>query len=141
MLRRYITRSNLRSIEWMQTMQVAFDELKKASTSAPCLALRDPDGEFEATTGTWEDAKATGAVLMQNDHPVAFESMKLNPRQFNYSVYDKEMCAIIHALERWRLSAGMTFKICTDHRSLVHFKTQSNLDQGPLRWQEKSCRL
>ena len=134
------TRSNLRPIEWTQPMQDAFDELKKALTSAPCLALPDPDGEFEVTTDASEDAKAVGAVLMQNGHPVAYESTKLNPHQLNYSVHDKEMCAIMHALERWRpFLLGRHFKVYTDHRSLVHFKTQSNLNQRQLRWQEKAA--
>ena len=96
------SQSNLRPIEWTQSMQTAFDALKKALTSAPCLALPDPDGEFEVTTDASEDAKAVGAVLMQNGHPVAYESTKLNSHQLNYSVHDKEMCAIMHALERWR---------------------------------------
>jgi hypothetical protein len=134
------TNSNLRPIEWTQSMQTAFDTLKKALTSAPCLALPDPDGEFEVTTDASEDAKAVGAVLTQNGHPVAFESTKLNSHQLNYPVHDKEMCAIMHALERWRpFLLGRHFKVYTDHRSLVHFKTQSNLNQRQLRWQEKAA--
>ena len=121
-------------------MQTAFDALKKALTSAPCLALPDPDGEFEVTTDASEDAKAVGAVLTQNGHPVAYESTKLNSHQLNYPVHDKEMCAIMHALERWRpFLLGRHFKVYTDHRSLVHFKTQSNLNQRQLRWQEKAA--
>ena len=131
---------NLRPIEWTESMQTAFDALKEALTSASCLALPDPDGEFEVTTDASEDAKAVGAVLTQNDHPVAYESTKLNSHQLNYSVHDKEMCAIMHALERWRpFLLGRHFKIYTDHRSLVHFKTQSNLNQRQLRWQEKAA--
>lgn len=38
-------------------MQDAFDELKQALTSAPCLALPDPDGEYEVTTDASEEAK------------------------------------------------------------------------------------
>jgi hypothetical protein len=137
---RNATHSNLRPIEWTQPRQTAFDELKKALTSAPCLALPDPDGEFEVTTDASEDAKAVGAVLTQNGHPVAYESTKLNSHQLNYSVHDKEMCAIMHALERWRpFLLGQHFKVFTDHRSLVHFKTQSNLNQRQLRWQEKAA--
>ena len=134
------TQSNLRPIEWTESMQAAFDELKKALTTAPCLALPDPDGEFEVTTDASEDAKTVGAVLTQNGHPVAYESAKLNSHQLNYSVHDKEMCAIMHALERWRpFLLGRHFKVYTDHRSLVHFKTQSNLNQRQLRWQEKAA--
>jgi hypothetical protein len=134
------TQSNQRPIEWTESMQTAFDQLKEALTSAPCLALPDPDGEFEVTTDASEDAKAVGAVLTQNGHPVAYESTKLNPHQLNYPVHDKEMCAIMHALERWRpFLLGRHFKVYTDHRSLVHFKTQSNLNQRQLRWQEKAA--
>jgi RNase H-like domain found in reverse transcriptase len=90
-------------------------------------------------TDASEDAKAVGAVLTQNGHPVAYESAKLNVHQLNYPVHDKEMCAIMHALERWRpFLLGRHFKVFTDHRSLVHFKTQSNLNQRQLRWQEKA---
>ena len=81
-------------------MQTAFDALKEALTSASCLALPDPDGEFEVTTNASEDAKTIDAVLMQDDHSVAYESTKLNTHQLNYSVHDKEMCAIMHALQR-----------------------------------------
>ena len=124
------TQDNLRSIEWTKSMQTAFDTLKEALTSASCLALSDPNDEFEVTTNASEDAKAVGAVLMQNDHPVAYESMKLNTHQLNYSVHDKEICAIMHVLQRWRsFLLGRHFKVYTDHRSLVHFKTQSNLNQ------------
>ena len=134
------TQDNLRSIEWTESMQTAFDALKETLTSASCLALPDPDDEFEVITDASEDAKTVGAVLMQNDHPVAYESTKLNTHQFNYLVHDKEMCAIMHALERWRsFLLGQYFKIYTDHRSLVHFKTQSNLNQRQLRWQEKAA--
>src|SRR5213078_3120564 len=132
--------SNLRPIEWMDKMQTAFKEIKKALTSAPCLALPDPNGEFEVITDASEDAKAVGAVLVQNSHPVPYESKKLNVHQLNYSVHDKEMCAIMHALERWRpFLLGQHFKVYTDHRSLVHFNTQSNLNQRQLRWQEKAA--
>ena len=138
-----VTRSNmqdnLRSIEWTESMQTAFDALKEVLTSASCLALSNPNGEFEVITNTSEDAKTVDAVLMQDDHSVAYESTKLNTHQLNYSVYDKEICAIMHALQRWRsFLLERYFKIYTDHRSLVHFKTQSNLNQRQLRWQEKA---
>ena len=121
---------NLRPIEWTESMQTAFDALKEALTSASCLALPDPNDEFEVTTDASEDAKAVDAILMQDDHPVAYESTKLNSHQLNYSIHDKEICAIMHALERWRsFLLERHFKIYTNHRSLVHFKTQSNLNQ------------
>jgi len=35
-------------------------------------------------------------------HPVAFYSKSLSLVEWNYKIYDKEMLAIIHALEEWR---------------------------------------
>ena len=81
-------------------MQTAFDALKKTLTSASCLTLPDPDDEFEVTTNASENAKTVDVVLTQNDHSVVYESTKLNSYQFNYSIYDKEIYAIMHVLER-----------------------------------------
>jgi hypothetical protein len=49
---------------------------------------------------------ASGAVLSQEAtdgkwHPVAYFSKSLNPVQRNYEIHDKEMLAIIRALEEW----------------------------------------
>eukprot|EP00253_Pinus_taeda_P015040 PITA_15040 len=41
---------------------------------------------------------ATGAVLSQEDKPVAFFSAKLNKRRQKYSSYDKEFCVVVQAL-------------------------------------------
>ena len=121
-------------------MTRAFDNLKKALTNDPCLQLPDPDGEYEVTTDASEDEATVGAVLTQYGHPIAFESKKLNPHQRNYPVYDKEMCIIMHALDRWRpFLLGRHFKVYTDHRSLVYLKTQPNLNQRQLRWMERAA--
>jgi hypothetical protein len=92
--------SQTRPIIWDSAILEAFQRLKDALTTASCLKLLDPDGEFEVTIDASEDAKAVGAVLTQDGHSVAFESKKLNPYQLNYVVHDKEMCAIMHALDR-----------------------------------------
>jgi len=81
-------------------MQAAFDELKKVMTTTSCLVLPDLNGDFEVTTNAFKDAKAVRVVLVQNDYPVAYESAKLNSHQFNYTIHDKKMCAIIHALKK-----------------------------------------
>jgi len=51
---------------------------------------------------------ATGAVLSQQSmmdgkwHPIAFYSKSLSSVERNYEIHDKEMLAIIRALEEWR---------------------------------------
>jgi hypothetical protein len=55
-----------------------------------------------------------GAVLLQEGHPVAFESRKLNSAELNYNVTEKEMLAVVHALRAWRCSLrGANFTVYT----------------------------
>ena len=41
-----------------------------------------------------------GTVLMQDGHPIAFKSGKLNKKEFLQSTYNKEMLDIVHALRK-----------------------------------------
>ena len=69
-----------------------------------------------------------GVVLMQEGHPIAFESRKLNKRENLKSTYDKEMLAIIHALTKWRqYLLGSKILIRTDHNSLQYLLHQQTL--------------
>jgi hypothetical protein len=55
----------------------------------------------------------------------------------NYEIYDKEMLAIIHALEDWRhYLEGLPsmFDIITDHRNLQYWRTTQNLTRRQARW-------
>ena len=91
--------SNSRSVIFTNAMIQAFNALKTVLTNDSCLKLPDLDGEYEVITDASEDEATIGAVLIQYGHPIAFESKKLNPHQRNYPVHDKEMCAIMHALD------------------------------------------
>ena len=42
-----------------------------------------------------------GAILMQEKHPIVFESKKLCGVERNYYIYDREMLAIMHALAKF----------------------------------------
>jgi hypothetical protein len=43
-----------------------------------------------------------GAVLSQDDRPIAYFSEKLNEAKGKYSTYDKEFYVVIQALKKWR---------------------------------------
>ena len=91
-----------RPVEFTEQMEQAFRDLKQALINEPCLQLPNPNGEYEVTTDASEDEATVEAVLMQNGHPIAYEFKKLNSHQKNYSVHDKEMCAIMYALNCWQ---------------------------------------
>ena len=82
---------------------------------------------------------AVGAVLSQKhedgEHPVAYESRKMNTAERNYRTHERELLAVIHALRTWRhYLAGQKFTVVTDHYSLQYLRTQPNLSKRQARW-------
>ena len=85
---------------WGTAQDHAFDELKRLLTSAPLLALPDFSKQFEVECDA--SGIGIGGVLMQENKPVAYFLEKLNGAQLNYSVYDKELYALVRVLEVWK---------------------------------------
>jgi len=86
---------------------------------------------------------ATGAVLSQQSmadgkwHPVAFYSKSLSSMEWNYEIHDKEMLAIIRALEEWRhFLEGVTHpvEIWTNHKNLEYFMMAKKLNRRQVCW-------
>jgi hypothetical protein len=66
--------------------------------------------------------KGIGAVLMQDGIPLAFTSKQFSERHLGQSIYEKEMLAILHAVDLWfPYLLGQRFQIKTDHQSLKYF--------------------
>jgi hypothetical protein len=78
-----------------------------------------------------------GAVLMHEGRPVAYFSEKLSGAALNYPTYDKEMYALVRALENWQHYLWpKEFVIHTDHESLKHLKGQQRLNKRHAKWVE-----
>jgi phospholipid-translocating ATPase len=81
-----------------------------------------------------------GAILSQLDmegqeHPVAFASRKLQPREMKLSTTEKECLAIVWAVEMFRYYLfGRKFKLQTDHNPLVWLNQVKNKNRKLLRW-------
>ncbi|GJP46255.1 hypothetical protein CLOM_g5561, partial [Closterium sp. NIES-68] len=122
---------------WGEKQQVAFDHLKITLTSPPILPISDPDHPYEVITDASDIA--IGAVLLYDFgdglQPVAYESWKLQGAEKNYTVYDKEMLAIVHAFKTWRCYlTGADVTVRTDHKSLQYLRAQPNLNPRQIRW-------
>ena len=86
-------------------------------SSCPVLAL--PNFTRPLILECDASREGIGAVLMQDRHPIAFESRKLLKVKKSYSIYDKEMLAIMHALTKfWQYLVGAKFIVHIDHNSL-----------------------
>ena len=67
-----------------------------------------------------------GAVLVQEGRPLAFLSQALTPKHLGLSIYNKELIAVLMAIEKWRYYLeGNRFVIKTDHESLKFLLMES----------------
>ena len=132
---------------WGREQQAAFDELKRALTSAPVLAHPDPQRQW--TVQTDASGYAIGAVLsqMQEDgtmRPVAYWSRKLNSAERNYSATERELMAIVKATEHWRVylhGSPHPILLRSDHKPLVYLNGKAELGMRLSRWMEALCDL
>ena len=84
--------------------------------------------------------RGVGAVLSQCDdldeeHPIAYFSRKLLPREQYYSTVEKECLAIKLSIEAFKVYLlGKPFKIQTDHHSLVWLDQMKEKNARLTRW-------
>ncbi|GAU49705.1 hypothetical protein TSUD_182030 [Trifolium subterraneum] len=108
---------------WNQEAQLAFETLKMAITQAPILVL--PNFSLPFTVETDASGVGMGAVLSQQNHPIAFFSKPFCPILLRSSTYVRELFAITAAVKKWRqYLLGHQFIILTDHRSLKELMSQ-----------------
>ncbi len=132
---------------WTPAAQEAFDNLKTLFSTAPILALFDPEKESVLETDASDHISA--GVHSQPDEtgllrPVAFFSKKHSPQECNYEIYDKELLAIVLAFQEWRQElegSAKQVKVLSDHRNLEYFMTTKMLNRRQARWAEYLSRF
>src|ERR1700749_3853067 len=124
---------------WGDEQRRAFEGLKSLIAEDAVLALPTDDGRFRLEADASEGV--IGAILSQQQdgvwRPVAFMSHSLTETERNYEIYDKEMLAIMNALEEYRailMGASKTFEIFTDHQNLEYFRKPQKLNRRQARW-------
>jgi transposase InsO family protein len=134
-----LTRKDI-PFKWEQAQENAFQALKQACMEPPTLATFRSNEPLRMETDASD--LALGACITQEKdgqwHPIAYYSRKFSGPEERYDVHDKELLAIVSALEHWRVYAESCSEltIYTDHKNLVHFTTTKVLNRRQVRWSE-----
>ena len=106
--------------------------MKNILTHAPVLKVADLEKDFVVCTDAC--GQGLGGVLMQDNHVIYYESIKLNEHEKNYATHDLELGAIVHALKMWRYYLmGRIFEPRTDHCGLKYLFDQPILNARQVR--------
>jgi hypothetical protein len=105
------------AFHWDVAAREAFQNLKAAVTEAPVLALPNFAQPFVIECDA--SGLGIGAVLMQEGKPIAYLSKALKGRALLMSTYEKELFALVIAIQKWRpYLLGQSFVVKTDQQSL-----------------------
>ena len=103
---------------WTDLENRSFQKMKNIIAKETLLAYPDFNQPFEIHT----DASHTqlGAVVSQNNKPIAFYSRKLNPAQTRYTTTERELLSIVETLKEFRnILLGQQIVVYTDHQNLT----------------------
>ncbi|KAM2899054.1 hypothetical protein COP2_008518 [Malus domestica] len=116
---------------------VAFNKLKKLLSMAPVIMPPDWSLPFELMCDASD--YAVGAVLGQRVNKVPpviyYASRTLNDAQLNYSTTEKELIAVVFALEKFRsYLIGTKVIVFSDHAALKYLLTKKDAKPRLIRW-------
>ena len=131
---------------WEEPQMKAFETLKTLMCRCPILCQPKYDKPFFLATDA--SAYGVGAVLSQEgephprtkkptQHPIAYYSATFTPTKRNYDIYERELLAILKALEHWRphLAATETpVTVLTNHANLTFWKNPRKVNRRVARW-------
>jgi len=125
---------------WSSEQESSFEYFKNVLSTTPILQYPYFNRDFILTTEA--SNYAIGAILSQGeigkDLPIAYTSRTLNKAECNYSTIEKELTAIVWAVQHFRpYLYGRKFLILTDHRPLTWLFNCKNPSSRLLRWRLK----
>ena len=108
-------------------------------TKSPALGYYNPNKPV--TLNVDASANGLGAVLLQENRPIAYASRALTVAQQKYAQIEKELLAIVYTCQKFHQYVyGRTVQVKSDHKPLEGILAQ-NLHQAPLRLQKNDDEL
>uniref|UniRef100_A0A2N9ET94 RNA-directed DNA polymerase n=1 Tax=Fagus sylvatica TaxID=28930 RepID=A0A2N9ET94_FAGSY len=125
------------TFEWTESCEVAFKKLVQLLTSAPIMQAPDWSLPFEIMCDASD--YAVGAVLGQRKdkkpHVIYYASRTLNSAQMNYTTTEKELLAVVFALDKFRsYLMGTSIVVFTDHAALRYLLSKKDAKARLIRW-------
>lgn len=121
------------SFVWSFKASHAFQLLKNAMSNPPVLALPDFSKPFVVECDAF--GLGVGAVLMQNQMPIAFHGQALKGKALTLSTYEKELLALVVVVKKWRpYLLGRLFVTKIDHQSLKYLLEQKIWTLAQQKW-------
>ena len=131
--------------QWSDEQQHAFDRLKDSLTKNHVMSYFNPAQETEVIVDA--SPVGLGGILAQDGKVISYASRALSDVETRYSQTEREMLAIVWALEHFHLYLyGSEFTIVTDHKPLLgisksHKPTSARMDRWKLRLMPYNCHL
>ncbi|CAN6567574.1 unnamed protein product [Malus baccata var. baccata] len=125
------------AFEFTKECTKSFKQLKELLTTAPIIVPPDWSLPFELMCDASD--YALGAVLGQRKdkrpHVIYYASRTLNDAQLNYSTTEKELLAVVFALDKFRsYLIGTKVIVFTDHAALKYLLTKKEAKPRLIRW-------
>ncbi|CAN6695175.1 unnamed protein product [Malus baccata var. baccata] len=125
------------AFEFTKECTESFNQLKELFTTAPIIVPPDWSLPFELMCDASD--YALGAVLGQRKdkrlHVIYYASRTLNDAQLNYSTTEKELLAVVFALDKFRsYLIGTKVIVFTDHAALKYLLTKKEAKPRLIRW-------
>ncbi|GJV73840.1 reverse transcriptase domain-containing protein [Tanacetum coccineum] len=115
----------------------AFNDLRKKLIESPILVVPNWDYDFEIMCDASDFALE--AVLGQRKdkhfHPIHYASKTMTGAQLHYTTTEKEMLAVVYALEKFRPYLVLSRTIVyTDHSAIKYLMAKQDAKSRLLRW-------
>lgn len=100
---------------WSHEQEESFQKQKQMAFSTPILGYHDPSKPLCLSVDA--SFKGLGAVLLQDEKPLAYASRALTPTQQLYAQIEKKTPAIVYGVQNfYQYIYGRTKNVETDHK-------------------------